>query len=149
MFFPSDRGSLRRFFIDAWRKKRQGAPLESLEDMVARIVGQHPEYHMLFDDDAAVDGEFTVSEGQTNPFLHMAMHVAIQEQVSTNRPPGIRPLYAELARRFGDRHALEHAMMECLGESLWQAQRTGRLPYEQAYVECIRALKKRSAGARG
>lgn len=121
----------------------EGAPLEPLEDMVARIVDEHPQYHSLLGDDVAVDKNFTVSEGRANPFLHLSMHVAIQEQVSTNRPDGIRTLYADLLWRFGDAHALEHAMMECLGKSLWQAQQSGSLPDEHAYLACVRALKRR------
>lgn len=121
----------------------EGAPLEPLEDMVARIVDEHPQYHSLLGDDAAVDKDFTVSEGRANPFLHLSMHVAIQEQVSTNRPDGIRTLYADLLWRFGDAHALEHAMMECMGKSLWQAQQSGSLPDEHAYLACVRTLKRR------
>lgn len=121
----------------------EGAPLEPLEDMVARIVDEHPQYHSLLGDDVAVDKNFTVSEGRANPFLHLSMHVAIQEQVSTNRPDGIRTLYADLLWRFGDAHALEHAMMECLGKSLWQAQQSGSLPDEHAYLACVRTLKRR------
>lgn len=143
MFFDSDRSSLRRFLLNAWRKKLSGAPLEPLEQMIAHIVGEHPEYHKLLEDDAAVESDFDVSGSQKNPFLHLAMHVAIQEQVSADRPPGIRSLYAELRMSFGDSHALEHAMMECLGKSLWQAQRSGTSPDEQAYFECVRGLKKR------
>ncbi len=143
MFLSSDRSTLRRFFVVAWRKMLEGAPLEPLEDMVARIVDEHPQYHSLLGDDAAVDKDFTVSEGRANPFLHLSMHVAIQEQVSTNRPDGIRTLYADLLRRFGDAHALEHAMMECLGKSLWQAQQSGSLPDEHAYLACVRTLKRR------
>lgn len=143
MFLSSDRSTLRRFFVVAWRKMLEGAPLEPLEDMVARIVDEHPQYHSLLGDDAAVDKDFTVSEGRANPFLHLSMHVAIQEQVSTNRPDGIRTLYADLLRRFDDAHGLEHAMMECLGKSLWQAQQSGSLPDEHAYLACVRALKRR------
>ncbi len=143
MFLSSDRSTLRRFFVVAWRKMLEGAPLEPLEDMVARIVDEHPQYHSLLGDDVAVDKNFTVSEGRANPFLHLSMHVAIQEQVSTNRPDGIRTLYADLLRRFDDAHGLEHAMMECLGKSLWQAQQSGSLPDEHANLACVRALKRR------
>ena len=60
----------------------------------------------------------------------MALHMAIREQLTTDRPPGARDLYAKLLPRFADAHRLEHAFMECLAETIWDAQRTGTVPDE-------------------
>ena len=77
--------------------------------------------------------------GETNPFLHMGMHIAIREQLSIDRPPGIKAAYAALLSRTRDAMSAEHLMLECLGEVLWRAQRENRLPDEQAYLACIKA----------
>ena len=78
--------------------------------------------------------------GQTNPFLHMGMHLAIREQLATNRPAGITETFGLLMARVQDAHAVEHRMMECLGEALWQAQRSGQEPDEARYLACLRQL---------
>ena len=45
-----------------------------------------------------------------------------------------------LCQRISDAHTAEHAMMECLGEMLWEAQRDGCEPDEQIYLERLRKL---------
>lgn len=148
MLFSSDRRELRRVFIETWDKYKESRPLEPLEDMIVRVARSHPEYHRLLEDDEAVDRGFGVSSGKTNPFLHMAMHIAIHEQVGADRPAGIRALYSELMCGGDDPHAVEHAMMDCLGRSLWESQRTGAAPDESGYLECIRRLERRGPGHR-
>jgi len=105
------------------------------------VIGQHPEYHAWLEaGDAALAAEFDPQRGAMNPFLHLGMHLAIREQVGTDRPPGIRALHASLAIRSGGALPAEHRMMEALGETLWEAQRSGRAPDEQAYLERLRRL---------
>jgi hypothetical protein len=140
MFSP-ERSRMRRVFVDAWDKHRSGAPLQPLEQIVAAVVRAHPEYQgLLQDPEPALDRDYLPEGGETNPFLHMGMHISLREQVASGRPEGLRALYRQLARRTGDDHEAEHRMMECLGLSLWEAQRSGRLPDEQAYLDCLRRL---------
>ncbi len=137
--FTQDRDQLRRYYLHSWQKMQNNEPLEPLEKMVAEVVAQHPEYHtLLADEDKALGGEFLPETGDTNPFLHMGMHLAIQEQLGTDRPAGIREVYQQLLTRLGEPHAVDHQMMECLGEALWQAQRQQQAPDEQAYLRCLR-----------
>ncbi|MET0024407.1 MAG: DUF1841 family protein [Sedimenticola sp.] len=139
--FGNDRLQMRRMFTDSWQKSKQGAPLEPLEKMIVEIIQQHPEYHkMLEDPDGSLDRDFMPEEGQTNPFLHMGMHISIQEQISTDRPAGIRLAYQKLSLKTGDHHEAEHKMMECLGRMLWEAQRSGGMPDENLYLECVRQI---------
>jgi hypothetical protein len=139
--FGNDRTQMRRMFTDSWTKMQQGMTLEPLEQLVAEIVRQHPEYHaMLEKPDSALQRDFLPEGGETNPFLHMAMHISIKEQLSTERPAGIGDLYRQLVGRKGDPHEVEHLLMECLGEMLWEAQRNGTLPDEITYLECVRRL---------
>lgn len=144
MIFGSNRDQLRRQYCDAWRKYRDNQPLEPLEKMLADVIALHPEYHALLDDpDQALGREYTPEMGQTNPFLHMGMHIAIREQLATGRPPGIIERHQRLLAATGDPHETEHRMLECLGEILWQAQRNHTLPDEQAYLRCLDRLPKR------
>jgi hypothetical protein len=138
MWFSHDRREMRRVFVEAWRKHRGGQPLEPLEQQLVAIVDEHPEYHALLADDGALDRDWTPEHGRTNPFLHLAMHLAIREQVSTDRPPGIHAAWERLRLRAGSGLEAEHVMMEALGEALWQAQRDRRMPDEQAYLAAVR-----------
>jgi len=138
MLFGNDRTALRRFYLEAWRKRRENQPLEPLERQIAEVVNEHPEYHALLESDAALEQDYTPEMGQSNPFLHMGMHIAIREQLGNDRPIGIVTAYRALLLRLGDAHTVEHHMMECLGQALWEAQRAGRAPDEVAYLECLR-----------
>jgi hypothetical protein len=143
-FHDQDRSALRRMYVDAWRKHRESRPIEPVEDQIVRVVELHPEYAALLESgDEVLDRDYTPEGGQTNPFLHMGLHLAVREQVATNRPAGIAEVYRALLGHLGDVHAVEHAMIDCLGEALWQAQRSGRAPDETAYLESLRRLATR------
>jgi hypothetical protein len=137
--FIEDRDGARRMFVEAWRRQQAGEPLEPLQALIAEIVQWHPEYHALLSQgQGAIAEEFTPARGISNPFLHMGMHIALREQLATDRPAGLAALYQRALQRRGDAHALEHEMMECLGEALWRAQRDNQLPDEAAYLECLK-----------
>jgi len=139
--YPNDRDALRRRYMEAWRRHNQALPLEPVDAQIADVVEWHPEYHALLNSAAlAVEREWMPESGQTNPFLHMGMHLAIRDQVATDRPAGVAAVHAGLLRRVGDGHRVEHMMMECLGAALWQSQRTGLPPDEDAYLEALRRL---------
>ena len=143
MFGP-DRTQIRNFFLDAWARRRRGEALDPLAAQVVAAIEEHPEYHALMDaGEDAVRGEFLPEQGASNPFLHLGMHLAIREQTGTDRPPGIRAAYQALCIALGNSHAAEHAIMDCLGESLWQAQRNGAAPDEASYLECVQRLAGR------
>jgi hypothetical protein len=138
MFTPSQH-DVRRFFCEAFRKRRANEILTPLEAMAGDWIAQHPEYaDSLTDTDAAMAADYSVESGQTNPFLHLSMHLSIQEQISIDQPPGIRQAFHALAHRLGSEHEAHHQIMECLGEMVWDAQRSGLPPDGAAYVECIR-----------
>ncbi len=120
-----------------------GAPLTALESIIADVIRMHPEYHALLGKGVEVlDKDWLPEGGETNPFLHMGMHIAIREQLSIDRPAGIQAAYAALLRHTGDAMETEHAMLECLAEALWRAQRENRLPDEAAYLACIKARSR-------
>ena len=139
--FSSDRDALRQQYVETWRKFRDGLPLTPLEDMIAQVVADHPEYHGLLESgEKGMQREYLPEDGETNPFLHMGMHLAIREQVITDRPPGIRAVHQELSRRHGSPVEAEHRMIDSLAETLWQAQRDQTAPDEQAYLRSLQAL---------
>lgn len=138
MFQPSQH-DVRRFFCDAWQRQRDGLPLDAMQSQAADWILQHPEYHAdLSNVDAALAASFTVEEGRTNPFLHLSMHLSIAEQVSIDQPSGIRQAVDLLARKRQSLHEAHHEVMECLGEMIWQSQRSGLPPDGVAYIEAVR-----------
>jgi hypothetical protein len=135
-----NRDDIRRVYVDVWRKLKLGQPLEPMEGLIGEVIKLHPEYHAMLESGEDVFGsEFPVEGGQSNPFLHMGMHIALREQTSVDRPSGIKALHRSLCQRLGQ-HDAEHAMLECLGQSLWLAQRNNSAPDEQAYLECIKRI---------
>jgi Domain of unknown function (DUF1841) len=140
IFANASRDELRRRYAIAWQRRRDGLPLEPLDAQIADVIELHPEYHGMLEDPDALSRDFTVEQGQVNPFLHMGLHLGVREQLATNRPAGILQVHAALARRFGSEHAAEHRMVDALAETLWEAQRAGRAPDEQAYLEKLRRL---------
>lgn len=139
--FGNNRNQLRQYFFDVWNKRQKGEPLQSLELIIATVIEEHPEYHRLLSDPASsVDKDWTPEQGETNPFLHMGMHISIQEQLGADQPAGIKLLYQQLLHKFGQAHDVEHQMIECLGFVLWQAQTTGKQPDLNAYQDCLKKL---------
>ena len=144
VFHDQDRASLRRSYQLAWRKRLEGTPMEPLEHQLATVVEQHPEYQPVIAGTVDVlERDYAAESGQSNPFLHMGLHLASREQVATNRPAGIAAIHAELTSSMGDAHPAEHRMIECLAEALWLAQRAGLPPDEAAYLEALRRLTRR------
>jgi Domain of unknown function (DUF1841) len=134
------REQLRRSYSDAWAKHVAHSPLTPLEALIVDVVGAHPEYQALVSDaQNAVAFEPGASGATENPFLHMGLHLAVREQVAIDRPPGVRDLLSQLRSSRADPHDAEHALMEALGEALWQAQRAGRAPDEMQYLALARA----------
>ena len=136
------REQLRQFYCDSWEKHRkQKEALSPLEQQVVALIKEHPEYHPLLENkEASVNADYLPEMGDTNPFLHLGMHLGIREQIITNRPPGISELYERLVALKGVQDA-EHAMMECLGEMIWQAQQSQILPDENTYLDCLGKIK--------
>jgi len=138
MFQPT-REQVRQFFLDAWRKHQGRKPLVGLEAVAVDIMRMHPEYHTTLDDPAgSLAREYTPEGGASNPFLHLSLHLAIEEQLAIDQPPGIRAEFERIAAQRGDRHDALHVVLECLGEAVWAGQRLGTGPDAAAYLDCVR-----------
>lgn len=138
MLFGNDRDSMRQYYCDCWSKEKKGEALEPLETQIVAIIKQHPEYHALLDNpEQAKSREYLPEMNETNPFLHMSMHLSIKEQVSMNRPFGISELMQQIVLKMGE-HEAEHQVMDCLAEAIWQAQRSGTPPDDALYLQCLK-----------
>jgi len=138
MFTPS-RDEARRFLVDAWARYRAGTPLSALEQKAAALIAMHPEYHRVLEDpERHVAQDYGPEGGEINPFLHLSLHLAVDEQIGIDQPPGLRAEYERLRAVRGDDHAALHEVVECLGETLWQAQRLGSAPDAEVYLDCLR-----------
>lgn len=140
MLYGQDRRALRAVYFRAWHKHRAGQPLEGLEKIIVAVALRHPEYHALLERaETGADHDWLPEHGE-NPFLHLGLHIAIEEQLAIDQPPGIRERYAQLCRSAPDEHSAQHRIMDCLGEALWQAGRCGMPPDAQAYLDCLAHL---------
>src|SRR5574338_31433 len=125
MFAPS-RDEARRFFFESWAKYRRGEPLEGLEGVALQVILLHPEYQALLEQPGTYQHrEYGPESGEMNPFLHLALHLAIEEQLAIDQPRGIVAAFQRLAAKTGSEHDAKHIVLECLGETVWQAQRSG------------------------
>lgn len=138
MIFSRNRDDLRKMYADAWQKHVRREPLSPLESQIAAIIAEHPEFQAAVSGDLQQD--FSVENAETNPFLHMGLHLGVREQVATDRPAGIRAVFERLADKLGNAHDAEHRMIDCLAETLWQAQRDQQPPDELHYLESLRKL---------
>jgi hypothetical protein len=137
MFNPS-RDQVRQFFFDVWAKYRAGQPLAGAEQPALDAVLMHPEYHAILDQpERYMERDYRPEAGETNPFLHLSMHLAIAEQLSVDQPPGIRARYQRLLQQEGDAMQAQHAVMECLAEMIWQMQRYQTAFDSAAYLDCL------------
>jgi hypothetical protein len=140
-FHDQGRDRLRSMYVEAWQRHRAKLPLEPLQHQIVAIIEAHPEYQAALEQrDDVLSRDYLPEEGESNPFLHMSLHLAVRDQVATDRPAGVAAVHAALTRRLGDRHEAEHQMIECLGEALWRAQRANRMPDEAAYLEALQRL---------
>ncbi len=137
MFNPT-REEARQFLFESWRKRRAGELLTPLEDLVGQLIDKHPEYHNLFDHpERNQDKEYAPDGTVVNPFLHLMMHLTIEEQLSIGQPLGIREQFQRLTQKYESEHEAQHAMMECLAEMIIQAQRAGAPPDASVYLNCL------------
>ncbi|MGH8734790.1 MAG: DUF1841 family protein [Burkholderiales bacterium] len=133
---------MRETFFAAWRKYRAGQPLAGIEGLALDVILQHPEYRAVLESpEQYAQRDYT---DELNPFLHMSLHVALEEQLSIDQPPGIAQRFQALSAKFQDRHEALHQALECLAETVWRAQRERAAPDAAAYLACLaaRALRK-------
>lgn len=136
--YTNNRDEYRNAFYVIWKKHQQKFPLEPVESQLVQVMLQHPEYHALLEKaDTLRNQEFAIEE---NPFFHMSLHHALQEQIKMNRPAGMMAIYQQLILQMGDWHAAEHCMMKCLYEMMRRAQETGEMPGDETYLAALQQI---------
>lgn len=132
-----DRENMRKVFFDVWEKHQKKELLEPLEAHILSIIINHPEYHEFLTRPENLEQDHFQEQ---NPFLHMSLHLALKEQITTDRPAGIKAIYSKLCVHLQDPHLVEHKMMDCLATILWDAQMSGKMPDEKKYLEKLLKL---------
>ena len=137
MFNPS-REQVRELYFETWRKFRGGEALAGVEALALEAILMHPEYHRVLEaPEHYREQEYFPELGETNPFLHLSLHVALEEQLAIDQPAGVRERIAQIALKSADRHAALHAAIECLAEMVWRAQQDSAAPDAAAYLDCL------------
>jgi len=133
----------RQVFWDAWQKQQAGLPLNALEVRISRVIALHPEYHHLFGDlEQFLDRDFSVG-GEASPYLHLSLHLALEEQLASRQPPEAGQALEFLMQRRGQgRHDALHALLEILAETVYNAQRIGREPDVESYRQSLLSIIK-------
>jgi hypothetical protein len=136
---PNNRQEFREFFQNVFTKIQESRPLTPLESQVAEVIHDHPEYHELLSSKDSLGEEYHPERGETNPFLHLALHLSIRDQIRLNRPEGSLHIFEEHCRMTQDRHQTEHMFLDVLGEVLHEASRSGQSPDEKSYIQKLRS----------
>jgi len=140
MFYGDTVQETRQMYFNSWEKYQQKQPLLPLENEIVQVILDHPEYHKTVEDHQTLQRTYFSELGESNPFLHMGLHLAIREQVATNRPFGISTAYQNLLKKYNDALEVEHLIMGQLAECLWHSQKNNLPPDEQHYLEALRDL---------
>lgn len=136
--YGENRQDHRQIFFEVWRKQQNHEPLDPLEKKILSILIQHPEYHFIFaNPEKFIDTEYFPELGETNPYLHLSLHLTVLEQIQTNQPLGITALYQQTVAYFQDVHEAEHCIMDSLAKSLYELMRENKPFDEKAYFERI------------
>ena len=127
----------RNFYFNVWKKHLEKKPLEPLEQQIVSIIEQHPEYHEFFENPEKQKTITNPSDLYQNPFLHISLHLSILEQLSINKPPGIKDIYRKLILKQKGAHNAEHIMMQCLQEMINESMAKGEEPKSELFLKLI------------
>jgi len=134
----------RQIFWDAWQRAKDNLPLDAMQVRIARVIEMHPEYHHFFNDmEDFLERDFQVDDGM-NPYLHLSLHLALEEQIATRQPPEVGNAIEYMMTTKGiDRHAALHSVLEILAESVYFSQREGKDPDVLQYLTRVRELMQK------
>ena len=137
--WSNDRLAYRTYFYQAWHKHLKKEIMTPLEDQIVTVIAMHPEYHFIFEDESLKERDYFPELGETNPFLHLSLHLGLREQLATDRPQGIRAIFEEFCRKSQDPHQAKHGMMEQMAEMMFQSSK-GQVLDDKKYLQGLRAL---------
>ena len=135
--FSSDRSAQRKFLAKSWEKYKANQLLEPLELQLAKIIEKHPEYQEIINN---LDTEYFPEQGKINPFLHINLHLSLQDQLSLDKPKGIKKIYNSLVKKIKDTHRVEHIMMEQIAEMIFNSQKNNKPMDQEQYLRSLKEL---------
>ena len=135
--FTSDRSKQRQYLKQAWGKYTRHEQLEPLELQLSKIVEKHPEYQNIINN---LDSDYFPEHGQTNPFLHINLHLTLQDQIKMDQPKGIKKIHTKLLVKVKDSHEVEHMMMEHIAEMIFNAQKNNSAFNLDGYIQALKEL---------
>lgn len=143
MFYGEERQDHRQVLFAVWKKQQDGFPLEPMEKKIWHVINNHPEYHKIFEDEEKfLDKDFQTTLGETNPFLHLSLHLVLLEQIQTNQPHGITKLFQQAVERYMDVHEAEHCIMNSIALALHEVFQEQKQFDEKAYLKRIKVAIK-------
>jgi hypothetical protein len=138
LYNPS-RDQARQFLFVAWANFKKNLSLTDLEKIAVEVIQMHPEYHVVFDSpERFMHQQYFPEMGETNPFLHITLHLSVIEQISINQPIGITQVYDKLRQRHNDTHLAYHDLIDSLAETIWQSQRNNEPLNSERYLILLR-----------
>ena len=138
LYNPS-RDQARQFLFDAWAKFKQTLTLTDLEKIAVEVIQMHPEYHVVFDaPERFMHQQYFPEMSETNPFLHITLHLSAIEQISINQPIGISQIYDKLLHQHNDKHLAYHDVVDCLAETIWHSQRNNEPLSSDHYLNLLK-----------
>ena len=135
--FSSDRSAQRKFLAKSWEKYKANQLLEPLELQLAKIIEKHPEYQEIINN---LDTEYFPEQGKINPFLHINLHLSLQDQINLDQPKGIKEIYNSLVKKIKDTHQVEHIMMEQIAEMIFNSQKNNKPMDQEQYLRSLKEL---------
>ena len=135
--FSSDRSAQRKFLAKSWEKYKTNQILEPLELQLANIIAKHPEYQEIINN---LDTEYFPEQGRINPFLHINLHLSLQDQLDLDQPKGVKEIYNSLLKKNKDTHQVEHIMMEHIAEMIFMSQKNNKQMDQEQYLRSLKEL---------
>ena len=135
--FSSDRSAQRKFLAKSWEKYKANQLLEPLELQLAKIIEKHPEYQEIINN---LDTEYFPEQGKINPFLHINLHLSLQDQLDLDQPKGVKEIYNSLLKKIKDTHQVEHIMMEQIAEMIFNSQKNNKPMDQEQYLRSLKEL---------
>lgn len=136
--YQPTRDQARQFLFDTWSNYQHKKTLTDLESIALDVILMHPEYHAMLDAaDHNREQNYYPEMGETNPFLHINLHLSVIEQIQINQPTGITAHYDRLLKHYQDKHDAQHVLLECLAETIWHAQSAQKPLDSHHYLDLI------------
>jgi hypothetical protein len=130
-------------FIQIAGKLKQGNPLSSGEELlIAEIMSQHPEFIPIWELGDLSASPQEINGEVINPFVHTALHLAMEKQIDINDPAEVVEVINRLIDKGMDRHKVIHQIGGVYASLYFSSLRKGEMFEEYSYIEIVRQITK-------